>query len=456
MNRPPGVQSLPNELLSRTVSFLDFPSLVHTAHTCAHWRILAFNDPLFWRDIAIFGVENHELDWARLRLDYARDRPINITVDYRPVDEHVPLKLVPLIRRAVPRARSIHVCIESLYRLDLEDALCQAAPHLERLTLLYAAYPPELHLSLPFGKGKHILADTPGRLRVVRLNSIILPKIPTKAFAAADEVFFNNTLTTYQPDFPSYLWDFFPNMTRLRLSGGECHFANAPLPGHIIAAVARLAYLDLKYIARSLPGFFRHLPIHKIPEVLIFCADEDAVYSALDPLRSPFHMMISPVIGEGVIYPEFNITVRGSDPTLVRHLAEPFCDYYPGSHKTNALLENNEFAAQLDDLTMYTTLWDKLASWLPSFALLPKLIVIIDDDSPDAVLLPRTPIPCPALITLVLQAKGDFVYVKVDDLLEFADRLTPSRPVLELRRVVVTGSRHLLSTRFDKITLAVD
>lgn len=240
-------------------------------------------------------------------------------------------------------------------------------------------------------------------------------------------------------------------MTHLRMTGGDCWFTNAPLPDSVFQAVKGLAFLDLAFRNESIPGFFRHLPLNDIPEVVIVGPDEDSVYAALDPLRSPFHMMVNPLFQAGELEPEFTVTMRGCRPRFFRHFSEPFADYYPGSDKTNPLFENDEFAAQLADFTLHTVLWSLVTPWLPSFTSLPKLIVIIDEYSPDAVPLPSEALPCPNLDTLVLQARHDFIYIEAEDLLGFVGRITPRVVSLELRRVLIKDPGDMVCARFEPL-----
>lgn len=446
------VDRMPIELWTRTFGCLKLSDIIRAAHVSRSWRLLAFDDVLFWRDVTIHDVSDSVMNLAAQRLAMGYGRPMTLDLDYRHVHASVRARLMPLLRCAVPRARRLCIRIESIYRLDVEDALCQEAPLLEHFQLFYDADPPDLHLTLPLAKGRDLFADQTGRLRKVDLVNVILPSVPAKAFAEVTHVSFNHALTTFQEEFPCYLWEAFPNMVRLRLTGGECWFKNAPLPDNIVQALKRLKFFDIGFRHPSLPGFFTHLPMNDIPEVMVLCADDDAVYAALDPLRSPFHMVIHPIRTGGQVSSQFIISVRGQHPWLFRHLSEPFHDYYPGSDKTNPLFDNEAFAAQLADFTIHSVLWAMLAPWLPSFASLPKLIVIIDDDCPDPVQLPSEALLCPNLDTLVLQAHHKFVYLEAEELLSFVDRITPRAVTLELRRVLLKDPRDLVRSRFEFVT----
>ncbi|EJD43276.1 hypothetical protein AURDEDRAFT_167692 [Auricularia subglabra TFB-10046 SS5] len=153
-------------------------------------------------------------------------------IDYPHAHDHddpVLKSLIPLLKLAVPLAKSLKITIESMYRLHLEETLSIEAPFLKVFYLYYAAGPhPELPLTMPLGKGNRLFDSTTGMLRTLHLYSIILPSKMIPAFENVDEVFFIHGSATVQNEFPCYLFDYFPKMTRLRLTGGFCWFKNAP------------------------------------------------------------------------------------------------------------------------------------------------------------------------------------------------------------------------------------
>ncbi|KZV78095.1 hypothetical protein EXIGLDRAFT_784305 [Exidia glandulosa HHB12029] len=327
----------------------------------------------------------------------------------------------PLVEEALPRVHILEIWLESIYRLQLEKVLSNPAPLLR-----------VFHLN-------------------VRLFNTILPRDVIPAFSRAEEVLWVHTKWTMQAEFHCYLFDFFPKVRKLRLNGGGMEFRNAPLPVTVIERFKQLELLELQFIGEYIPGFFRHLPMHSLPQLLISDAEEDGVYAAQDPLRSPFHLSIYATSGA-----EFVITVEGQKPKLVRHLLEAHKYYKPGSQLTNALLDNEEFAAQLATLEIHTSLWSMLHPWLPSFVSLPKLIVEIDEYTSKSVTLQLEALPCPALQALVLQAKHDFVYIAAEEVLAFVDRITLQAVRLELCRVFVDGSLDLLAGRFSPVVRTQD
>lgn len=441
-----GVQRLPVELFTRTLALLEFKTLVTTARVCRQWRTIALDDPHFWRTIRIRDTSPRTLALAEFQLRCSRARAVDLHVDYREHDDLVELRIVPFISKALPRCRWLQVRLESLYRLQLEKALSSPAPCMETFSLLYAAGPmPDLHPGLPLSND--LFAGVAPKLRAVRMNSVILPRKPIPAFLNAQEVFWVHAVTTYQEEFPCYLFDFFPKMTRLRMTGGECYFRNAPLPSTVLEAFSRLEYFDLEFKEVAVPLFFRHLPIHDLPDVLVASPDEDAIYLALDPLRSPFELSIYD-FDPGT---EFFISIKCGQSKRTRYFAERYAYYVTGSQNASALFENNEIAAQLASFRIQASLWSMLNPWLFSLLGLPILIVELDRWSPDTVALPVEPLACPNITTLVLQSKWDFVSVNAGDLLEFVDRITLKHVALHLRGVVIRGDTASIAARFDSI-----
>ncbi|EJD43275.1 hypothetical protein AURDEDRAFT_167691 [Auricularia subglabra TFB-10046 SS5] len=187
--------------------------------------------------------------------------------------------------------------------------------------------------------------------------------------------------------------------------------------------------------------------MHELADLTICSPDEDGIYDALEPLISFFDLVLTqtwPV--------EFLLTVKSRHTPRVRRFAEPLRYYRPGSPYANELLANEGFMEQLASFQIDVSLWKQLRPWLvPTMTLLPKLILVLNEDTPFVVSLPLEPLSCPALGTLVIQAKCHHAYVSAEDLIAFADRLTAERIKLELQRVLVDGSRELLDARFASV-----
>ncbi|EJD43288.1 hypothetical protein AURDEDRAFT_167704 [Auricularia subglabra TFB-10046 SS5] len=451
-----GIHCLPVEVMIRTFSYLDVRGLFVMAYVCSRWRSIAFHHPKYWARIIIPTVHKGMLARMQHRLEVGGKRLMQLfEVNYlgkHDQDDPVRKFLIPMLAAAVPRTRVLIIRVESMYRLHVEAALCQAAPDLQRLSLYYESGPvPELPYWLPLGYQKKLLAGDTGSLRTVNLWNVVLPSVVTAAFENVDEVWFMNAFTIKLEEFPCYLFEFFPKMTRLRMALYECDFTNAPLPQLFRDRFSRLSWFDFECRPARIPDFFEHLLLHDMADVTLGSSDEDAVYLFLKPLQSWFDLVLTETSAF-----QFLITVRSRHTPRVRRFAEAFRHYHEGTPYANALLDNDGFTEQLATFHIHASLWDRLKPWLvPSMDLLPKLILELNSDTPLNVPLPREPLPCLGLKTLVVQAKHDFAYIDAEELVAFADRLTPERVALELRRVFIAGKRDLVDARFSTIEYSI-
>ncbi|EJD44367.1 hypothetical protein AURDEDRAFT_166457 [Auricularia subglabra TFB-10046 SS5] len=445
MRTETGIHRLPIEMVTRILRQLDLKVLVRASHVCRPWRVLALDDPLYWRNISIRDVSPQTLDFAEHRLACGNGRTgVSFEIDYRRQDRMVELRLLPLLSAAMPYVRVLMVRVESFYRFQTEKVLSAEAGNLEIFHLLYGSDPkPDLFLDLTLSH--ELFAGAAGKLKQVRLRNIIIGRKPIPAFQNVEEMWWLHHMGTRQEDFPCYLFDFFPKVRRFRMCGGQVWFRNAPLPPKVIDIFSRLKWLDIEFQEASLTAFFRHLPMDSIDEIVIGGAEFDTVYTALEPLRSYFDVALTATYAG-----EFYITIKGQSH-LIRHFSEKqlfYKEYLRDSDMVNCIFEDAAFFAQLASLQIQTSLWALLHPWMPALTHLPKLIVEIDDDR---AVLPEETLVCPALSTLVVQAKGEYARVDAGDLVAFVDRVTTDRVALQLRRVLVDGQRELLASRFETV-----
>ncbi|EJD39366.1 hypothetical protein AURDEDRAFT_128298 [Auricularia subglabra TFB-10046 SS5] len=349
-----------------------------------------------------------------------------------------------LFHDSMPNA---HFNVESMYRTELQEVLRGQAPNLELFELGYFAAGtavPELLLNMALTP--KLFGESPNKLCRVWLENVILPFDPIPAFREATEVYWEHAHSTVQAKFPCYLFDFFPKMRNLRMRGGEVHFTNSPLPRRVVEHVKGLDSLMLNFWDSSMPAFFRNLELHEMEVLTLAEPDEDAIYLALEPLRSHFSLFLT-TFGPT----EFLISVQCGVYKRIRHFVEAGSYYFSGSDKTNALLENDDFALQLSTLTISSSIWELIVPFLQPLTHLPKLVVDMDELRPGVTTLPVLQLRCPALSTLVLQTRQRYVHLDIEDIVAFADRITERAVALELHRVHLTGSREVLDARFASV-----
>ncbi|EJD39368.1 hypothetical protein AURDEDRAFT_171560 [Auricularia subglabra TFB-10046 SS5] len=450
------IHLFPVELFTRTFLYLEVPVLICAAHVCKHWRELAFACETYWNDITVASVSPTALDLAEHRLSQGGSKPLRFTIRYteyhKTADDPVLKRVIPLLRLAVPRAWHLGVTVESMYRLYVEEALCLEAPYLRSFWLKYHAEPiPDLPHLLPLAWDRKLFLGKTGRLRTVHLHNIVLPLTPTAAFQEVDEVWFMHTLGTLQDEFPCYLFDFFPRARRLRMAGGNCAFSNAPLPAPVINLIRRLEWMDITFPLSSLPAFFEHLPLDDLEDLRVCSPDEDIIYRSLEPLLSYFHLDF---LQHGPS--DFILSIKGDNGGRVRRFAEPFCYYHKDAKDINVLLANREFMEQVTTLSISVTLWTRLEPWLqPTYPLVSRLIITLNEDTPLTAKLPTIVISFPRLASLVLQAANDYTvaYADADDVVAFASRVVTSGDVtLELRRTFVEGEKQRVLDHFSEVS----
>lgn len=449
------IQRFPAEVHGRVFRYLTLRELIDAAHVCQHWRNLAFDNEAYWDDVTVDSVDPIALEFAEHRMRHGRARPMRFTFRYTELhlaqDDPVLKRLIPMLRLAVPRAWHLDITVESMYRLDVEDALCAKAPNLRTLWLKYHKEPrPELPRGLPLAWDRKLFGGLTGRLRRVHLHNIILPLTPTAAFQEVDEVWWMHAMTTGQDDFPCYLFDFFPKATRLRMAGGPCKFLNAPLPPAIIDHIRKLKWVDLTFPLYCVADFFTHLPLDSLEDLTIAMPHEDLLYRVLEPLLSNFHLDFSQH-GPN----EFVLSVRGDYSTRVRRFAELLKHYWKGGPYINALMENDAFMEQVATLSISVTLWSRLHTWMQApYPILTTLIITLNEGTLATASLPEEIIECPTLSKLVIQAENDrsLAYVYPDDVVAFSRRLAGERKLaLELRRVFLVGDPKALGPYFEVV-----
>ncbi|KAH7087951.1 hypothetical protein BKA62DRAFT_729233 [Auriculariales sp. MPI-PUGE-AT-0066] len=463
-----GIGDLPTEVLQAAFTCLSALQLGDVAQVCRNWRPIAFDTPLD-------SISSGAIKRCMHRLESGRERPIDFDVVYQGTETWVPNRIVPLLSRALPRAKHLGINVDSIFRLEIEDALCAPAPHLMLLHMrYYAEQNSDLHISMGLGKipklnGRELFVGPVGalpapsivHLRDIRLWNVVLPPNDIPAFAQVETVWWMHEFETDQYELPLYLFEFFPNVRHLRMKGGNCYFENAPFSTEVKERFLALESLEIHFQNDTVARFFDELPLSLMREVLVDEPDGDNVYAAFAGLVTPFTIEYTRT-GRGVT--EFFITVRDgrAGSTRTRRFVEHTTWYEPETRDpestpiTNEFFEN-DFEGQMGDLLIQSSLWSILVPVMPGYPTAQRLIVELDTCMNQTQTPPFEALALPALETLVLSCKHDwdpgFCYVHADDIVRFADQLTRGALDLELRGVFVDGlSFHQLQSRFRSVT----
>ncbi|KZV98305.1 hypothetical protein EXIGLDRAFT_763611 [Exidia glandulosa HHB12029] len=432
------VQTLPIELLAHSFDSMDIWELIQVGRVCQRWRDVVHDHPTFWARISMDSISPLNMHWLRERLIYTSGRPFMLEIDIRERHRVVERELLDLVCATLHHVRDLRLTLDSTYVMDIYGTLLNPAPRLERF-----------HLHLFLGRGGALfelkLFDMPigifnedaPRLRDVTLQNVIFPNFaPPSALQAIEQ------LSVAYPDgtryrFPDYLFLYFPKVRRLALSAGSLLFDDAPYNDTVLQRLSGLEYLELSFSGSCNARLFEKLPVDNIPGILISYPNADAVYAALAPLRSPFHLMLQTLPDADN---ELRITIWAAGTGHTRHFAEGAHNYQAGDPDgPNAIFDNTEFASQLTSLTISLSAWSVVHAALPPYPLLRELTVLLDAPVAGTSSLSKVSLSLPSLEILVLDCVRGLIYVSMQEVEAFIKAATPHKVELRLGAVVVEG-----------------
>ncbi|EJD36335.1 hypothetical protein AURDEDRAFT_174592 [Auricularia subglabra TFB-10046 SS5] len=359
------ILKLPNELMAHVFSLLPFSSLTTAGWICRHWRRLSRNHPSFWADIRIDCLSPASLFWACQRFIWTYKRQFCLVVDFQERHVQVEKALLGLVCDAMGTVHELHINLDSFYAISIFETLLNRAEHLERFSLGLVLGPKgELFAlqDLPLPSG--IFRRSTDRLKSVSLCNVLLTHItPIPAFTNVTfvSIAFEECV---RYEFPTYLYDYFPQMVGLALSSGSIIFLTEKALIALVADFSRLSYLDGSFSGRCTLDVFRYMDTAKIAEDSVTNPNDDAVYANLSPLRSPFHMFIQNRRSMGC--QEIRISIWSESTNHTRHFAENYDNYKPGDDNGPlSLFENEDFAQQISSLTIDTLVWPVIMPFFP-------------------------------------------------------------------------------------------
>lgn len=446
---PSRVLPLPDDVLLLALSALAFRELTHVAAVCGHWRTVVFHSAAFCGDVRVEEMTHWRLMWAHAQLSAGhRDgTPLALEIACPTYDRRLATYVLRWMHECLPRVVRLALYVNQLHVCDVWDHLRAPACRLEafELTLCADDGVGDLHR---YPVPSDIFGCAPGKLRTVRLSNAFLPdatrtKRPREGICGPPAFRRVETLSlSYAPGtwhhVSTAMHETFPDLDSVRLSD---------TPDGCLSRRTR----ERAFYAEDDLHALRGICAGSGKGVVIAAPSEEAVYTALDGMLSPFHMLLTSADERS-----FHITVSSDTTKSERHFLEATEDY--GSctklqQPRNALFANDAFAAQLSSLTISLSLWPLLARRLPAYDELPRLVVLIDTGRRYGVSwLPEQPLPCDQLQELVLRGVGGRVTLDVRDILHFVDRLTLRGGVrLELVDVVLQGRKKRLRERFTDV-----
>ncbi|KZV98301.1 hypothetical protein EXIGLDRAFT_728325 [Exidia glandulosa HHB12029] len=418
------MQRLPNELWASVFAFFDLSDLTIVSQVAAHWRAVAFDQPLFWRDIGIDSLSQGYLYWSKLRIDAGFDRPLALTVIIYDVDDNdrstVTRELFPIIASCIGRVRRLDVLVPGDLFATLCDALTLPAPLLEDFCLDLSPGG-RRGLLLPTG----IFNASPGVLRRVSLDTITLPGGCIPAFttvtslrlAVADDEWY---------EFPPHIFDIFPSTRDLYLyGGGVC--CPRPLPRATLDRFARLDFLDIGYPESENIVIFLGLPSGEIHEIVASHSDPRTVRAALAQLDSEGGIHVTFVADQEDVRVVFQSATTGR----ARAFTETAADFERGCYNAAFIIGEPGIAERIVSLRVPSSLWSTIHLGVPADNHISFLILEMDETNGQ---LPSAPLQCPKLCTLIVEAKESIV-TTMEQLFTLSAAVTEND--LEIHRVVV-------------------
>ncbi|KZV98295.1 hypothetical protein EXIGLDRAFT_728320 [Exidia glandulosa HHB12029] len=435
------MQRLPNELWASVFAFFDLTDLTIVSQVAAHWRAVAFDQPLFWRDIIVQPPTPEILYWTSRKVAASLQRKVMLEVII--TDEHAPVvdEIFNYVEITLSRCDSLRLVLPRNYWTRLANILARPAPALEqfRLKLLGSNDDGIEEPSLP----ADLFRSSSTNLRQVHLHGVALPSASAPAFQHVDTVILSVPDACWQ-EFDLRLFDIFPSTRALTLSGGGLKVVQ-PLPDRVVDAFKRLDLLYVQYYETENMVVFSQLPSAVIPEVSVIHSDIGTVYAALDQFSGPIRLAIVD------LSPAIHVTFSSTETWIWRTFEETHSDFTPGNYNAAAVLEDPVILERVCQLRVSLSLWNIAAPFIPPNNVIAELMLYIDSKSAAFVALPTLAPKCPALQTLVLQARDDCVSVASNDIISLADLISPQAVNLELHRVLPQGDREGLVARFEGI-----
>ncbi|KZV96644.1 hypothetical protein EXIGLDRAFT_765168 [Exidia glandulosa HHB12029] len=342
------IGDIPAEVIKHAFAHLDIYDLLRAAAVSQRWRDLGIEHPAFWKYIVVTSATAGAFEILELRLGQGRGRPFLITVD---ISDMHPLIVPRLLRRLLPATmycvQQLHITLDANYLLDLWAVLNMRAPELVEFCLTLLS--PDRQLPriplMPW-----IFGNSSDKLCTVSICDVLLPNETIPAFANVQYLQLDYAANTTL-EFPCDVLEMYPSIGYLTLGAGVIAFSE-PFSPAALAGVSRLTKLDINVSPPATTTFVRCMPrLSQIPvAVLTGYVDFDSMYDFLEPLRSPFHFAL---MRTGTS--RFWIMVRDLGTGYVRLVSDDLATYHrdaAGIEETNVLFENEDFAPQIEAITL--------------------------------------------------------------------------------------------------------
>ncbi|EJD49323.1 hypothetical protein AURDEDRAFT_161420 [Auricularia subglabra TFB-10046 SS5] len=433
-------RSLPPELISRILDYLELHDLFAPLATSRTWRRVALDHPTYWRDVRFTSTSDNSINLFLSRLTHARQRKISVEVNAIRPCRRISDDVLPAIGARLSHIRALWTAVHHEQAFDLSAALCRPAQALETLQI-FIVTPGRVPLAiLP---ADMFSGDAP-KLTFLGLRDVGLSDSAYQAFSSVTRTDFGFTRAKSFYVVPQ-LFAVFPRMRRLGLHSGDLDVPEdlvfpAEMPAGVEAVVCMMN-------SRSLEFMTGVIPYHAIPSARVGDTADDTVDFLLRQLPGEVTMDVTDL--RHVRRELFDITVTSTETKFARTFAQSARHYLMGVHPPIAFLRDFDFAERLVALTIPDVLWGFIAHHLLPLPNLKELSLGLESPSLP-VLGSKWSISCSKLRSLRLSASTiDPLYVSTDRLATFvaislADLPLSPVPALELERVILEGARDVL------------
>ncbi|EJD49393.1 hypothetical protein AURDEDRAFT_161490 [Auricularia subglabra TFB-10046 SS5] len=433
-------RSLPPELISRILDYLELYDLFSPLATSQSWRRVALDHPTYWRHARLTSTADGAINLFMSRLAHARQRKISVDVDVCDPCQRISDEVLPAIAERLPYIRAFWAVMHHEQAAALLDVVQRPAPVLEKFQC-YIHTASRIPLTiLPDG----LFSGNAPKLTALGLRDVGVSHVSYPALSNVSDVDFGFTRAEFFYLVPQ-LFTVFPRMRRFGLHSGRLDVPeDLSFPETIPSDVEALECIMNH---KSFDFMLGVIPYHAIPSVLVGGATRAIVDFLIGQL--PGELTLDIANQRHVCRELFEITVASTETKFKRTFTQSARRYLANVKPPIAFLRDYGFAERLVALTIPDALWGFLARHLLPFPNLRELAVRLG--SPSLPVLGRTwSISCATLRTLRLAASTvDPLYVSTDRLAAFAvvslaDLPTNPRPALALDSVILEGDLGVL------------
>ncbi|EJD49333.1 hypothetical protein AURDEDRAFT_161431 [Auricularia subglabra TFB-10046 SS5] len=432
--------SLPPELMSRILDYLELYDLHSPLVTSQNWRRVALDHPTYWRHVRLSSTSDGAIALFLSRLSHSRKRSISVELDVTSPCRRISDEVLPAIGARLSHVRTLWAVVHHEQAADLLATLCCPAPVLE-VFQSYIVTPSRIPLVvLP----TDIFCGNAPKLTCLSFRDIVLSDVAYAAFSKVVEVDFGFSRAETFYVVPQ-LFVSFPRMRRLGIYSGN---ANVPEDLKFSTSMpAAVEAIECNMNPHSFDFMLGIIPYHAIPSVYAGGVTDETVDFLVGQL--PGELSVEVTDRRHIGRERFEISVTSTETKFRRTFGQTARRYLANVKPPISFLRDHDFAERIVALTMHNTLWGFLARHLLPFPNLRELTVRMD--SPSLPVLGRTwSISCGKLQTLRLSANTvDPLYASTDRLAAFvaislADLPTNPGPALALDAVILEGDMDVL------------